>query len=925
MSPNALRRAAKEIGAKAGMEFEMIVPGAAESDEGDDYQEPDYDSDESISSIQDAFDFFYDGDFNSRSDAQRLVDKMRDDYNDWLGDQVGDRWESDKEEMIYDWLRYNAAPSDVFGILGVEEDENGNFPDPTKEDYRNAAAKVSEDQISPWYEEAEEDFNDNFYGNADLESEWLESVNINTMQDVESNYNITWPHYYNPDTSGGTVSIQDAADSFSRGIGREVQASDNYHSRSITRPSATELHYVVEPDGSLEADEPEDGGLEFVSPALPIDELLDDLKKVKAWADKTGCYTNDSTGLHINVSVPKWQGDLQNLDYVKLAILMGDEYVLENFGRSGNTYAKSALKIVRDNITQRPEDVKRLLDTMKEHLNTSAAKLIHSGSTSKYTSVNTKDGYIEFRSPGGDWLNENFDKIESTLLRFVVAMDAAVDETKYKEEYAKKLYKLLAGDQKDTTNTMAYFAKYAAGELPQSALKSFIKQAQFERSMGKEPNGKKMWYRVDKEGRGRSGASVEVVATSKEEALEKAASEWMLRLSSLTAADAYPVRAYEEPKLAPYDPNGDYIISKFKADGPNTVAYRFSADTWNKAEWVLKAWLTANNITDRGDQVSRDIIRQYSLRFDPDKKEGQAQGYETTNQPRYEIFNLNTGNSVEDAEGITNDRDALIRLNDYLEHGPHRLTARQARDMFGIRRVGGDGEPILARPFSQSGNEPESRFEIYRISDGRTVEYNGQPLQVNARGLDDADERARQIIAAANLGAPQLFGVRSVLQPPAQNNAPDVDVDMEVSSPTGQWKILDGLGREVYRFRPAQNTETKAKALAAAWAQDGQFDGNYKVMPVGHDDNTPRPIPGVTDIEPDISDAPVHLPQQTPREGGSFTGIWKLVDRNGRELYRLSGVGNRAEDAYRAAVPWIRNNGHDNTEGLRMVPIMHQE
>ena len=699
MSPSALRRSAKDIGARAGMEFEMIVPGAAEAD--DDYDmEPDYDSNEGIRNIQDAFDFFYDGDYNSRSDCQRLVDKMRDDYQDWLGGQLTDRWEADKEEAIYDWLRYNAAPSQVFEILGVEEDENGNFPDPTKDDYRNAAAKVLEDQISPWYEEAEEDYNENFYRDTDLESEWLEHEGIDTMADVESHYNISWPHYYNPNT-GGEVSVEDAADSFSRAIGRPVEASGSYHNRSIERPSATKLHYVVEPDGSLEADDDSDGGLEFVSPALPIDELLDDLKKVKAWADKTGCYTNDSTGLHINVSVPAWQGDLSKLDYVKLAILMGDEYVLENFGRTGNTYAKSALKIVKDNIRQRPEDVKALLDTMKEHLNTSAAKLIHSGSTSKYTSVNTKDGYIEFRSPGGDWLNENFDKIESTLLRFVVAMDAAVDETKYKEEYAKKLYKLLAGNDKDSTNTLAYFAKYAAGELPQSALKSFIKQAQFERSQGKEPNGKKMWYRVDKEGRGRSGASIEVVATSKEEALEKAASEWMLRLSSLTAADAYPVRKFEEP----------------------------------------------------------------------------------------------------------------------------------------------------SQPTQQPSTGSQSRYEIYRISDGRTVEYNGQPLYVNARNPEDAEERARQVIAAANLGAPQLFDVRSALQAPGQS--------------------------------------------------------------------TPRPIPGVTDIEPDISTS---SPSQ-----GSFTGTWK-VTVDGEEVYRFSGIGNNQMDANRIGREWARNQisrGLLYPSGdIEVVPVM---
>jgi hypothetical protein len=760
MSPGALRRAAAEIGAKAGMEFEMIVPGAAEAD--DDYDmEPDYDSDESIRSIQDAYDFFYDGDYNSRRDCEQLRERMTSDYHDWLGDQYTDRWETDKDEAIYDWLRYNAAPSEVFGILGVEEDENGNYPDPSKEDYRNAAAKVSEDQINPWYEDAEEDFRDNFYGDADLESEWLEHEGISTMQDVESNYSITWPHYYNPNT-GGEVSIDDAADSFSRAIGREVQASQNYHSRSVERPSATSLHYVVEPDGSLEADDPSDGGLEFVSPALPVDELLSDLKKVKAWADNTGCYTNDSTGLHINVSVPAWQGDLSKLDYVKLAVLMGDEYVLQEFGRQGNTYAKSALKIVKDNIRQRPEDVKRLLDTMKEHLNTSAAKLIHSGSTNKYTSVNTKDGYIEFRSPGGDWLNENFDKIESTLLRFVVAMDAAVDETKYKEEYAKKLYKLLAGDQKDATNTMAYFAKYAAGELPQSALKSFIKQAQFERSQSKEPAGKKMWYRVDKEGRGRSGASIEVVSTSKEEALEKAASEWNVRLSSLTMADAYPVRPYKEDE-------------------------------------------------------------------------------QTTNRAQ------------------------------------------------------------------------ESKFEIYRISDGRTVEYNGQPLQVNANSIDDADERARLIIAAANLGAPQLFGVRSVIQPPAQNNTPDVALDTEVSSPTGQWKILDGLGREVYRFRPAHNNESKAKELAAAWAREYNWDGNYKVMPVGHNDPEPQSTP-VRGSTQDL--------QQQRAAGGAFTGAWKILDADGNEIYRFSGIGNNQSDANRVAVNWLRNNGYEHGTDISVVPIM---
>jgi hypothetical protein len=98
---------------------------------------------------------------------------------------------------------------------------------------------------------------------------------------------------------------------------------------------------------------------------LPIEELLSDLNKVKAWADKTGCYTNSSTGLHINVSVPGWSGDLNQLDYVKLALLLGDEFVLDSFGRAGNTYAKSAMGKIVDIVRQRPDRAQLLMDRMK--------------------------------------------------------------------------------------------------------------------------------------------------------------------------------------------------------------------------------------------------------------------------------------------------------------------------------------------------------------------------------------------------------------------------------------------------------------------------------------------------------------------------------------------------------------------------------
>jgi hypothetical protein len=56
----------------------------------------------------------------------------------------------------------------------------------------------------------------------------------------------------------------------------------------------------------------------------------------------------------------------------------------------------------------------------------------------------------------------------------------------YREEYLKKLYKLL--DVSGEKDPLSYFAKFAAGELPKAALKSFVRQAQLERGVkrGKE-------------------------------------------------------------------------------------------------------------------------------------------------------------------------------------------------------------------------------------------------------------------------------------------------------------------------------------------------------------------------------------------------------------------------------------------------------
>ena len=763
MNPTRLKQEAAKTGAQAGMEFEMIVPNV-KRDDGDGDPEADYDSDESINSIRDIRDFFRDGNYNTNRMVDELIDEITEGYHEWADEKRSEEWDSEGKDYLREYIKdegefdEDAALDEAYDQLGLtdEQKEAANKAGSTitkrsdaedNEDWKHwKEATDMVDEKRDQFVEEEWDEQGRLYDNAREkwmdesdwpdENEWLSSEGLYTMQDIESNYNITWPHWFYPD-NGGELSVDDIGDEFSRMIGKPVNTSERYHG---ARREAG--HYVVEPDGSLEPDDSNDGGLEFVSPPMPIDEMITDFNKVVAWAKKTGCYTNDSTGLHINVSVPDFSRE--KLDYVKLALLLGDEYILKEFDREGNTFCKSALKQVKDNIRENPTNAKKLLDGMKEGLSDIASKLVHSGATHKYTSINTKDGYIEFRSPGGDWLDTDIPKIENTLLRFVVSLDAAVDPQKYRKEYLTKLYKLLA-PSKDSTDTIQYFAKYAAGELPKAALRSFVQQAQLERKVKADREvGKKHWYRVDKEGRGRSGASIEVVATSKQEALQKASDEWNIRLGALTKAEAYPVRKFEEPE---------------------------------------------------------------------------------NDKPRYEIFNLNTNNSVEDADGITNDREALIRLNDYLEHGPHRLSRQEARNTYGIRRVG-DSEPILAQPIRATGGETQD-YKLYRTAD-QSIVYTFQ-----ATSVEEAREKAQAWLLQQGIDR-RGYGLSRMDQPAtAPGSTTDIQQQRAAGGFTGAWKVMAD-GREVYRFSGVGNVQRDANRVAIQWLRDNGYDQgtDIEVLPI---------------------------------------------------------------------------------------------
>ena len=493
MSPTSLRAmAAKLPDARVGMEFEMYVPNTKVEDRESEYEE-DWDMDGYISTgswrnfEKDIVKFFSSGDFSDMGETQlkKLVEgDVFEEFTEW----VDSAWYEHALTEFSEWWSDN----------NPDDDE----PSKGSRGYDRAMDEFKEEKYDEWLNEE------------DRINEWLEDRSIDKYKTFARHFDLSWPYMVDVNEGGGGGEIDDIARDFQKSVGMNVHVSTEYHGKA--KPTDA---YMIEPDSSLDQPEDrEDAGLEFVSPPMSITDMIDQLKKVKEWAGLNGCYTNESTGLHINVSLPGY--DIDKLDYVKLALFVGDEYVSDQFGRLGNTYAKSAMQEIQTRIKsqKKPEAIAGMMAEVKRGMAKLASKLIHSGHTEKYVSINTKDNRIEFRSPGGDWMDSDLDKVINTMLRFVVAMDIALDPEKEKKEYAKKLSVLLGGaktviwydptnpaNQKNVTvytqeptkgyrqmvmsddPVIKYFVQYATTGLPMTALKSFIRQAQMRRQDQKKP------------------------------------------------------------------------------------------------------------------------------------------------------------------------------------------------------------------------------------------------------------------------------------------------------------------------------------------------------------------------------------------------------------------------------------------------------
>ena len=535
MNPKSLNQFAKSPEAEgivAGFEAELVFTGLGGEPEYDEDPEPDYDADERCRTLDQVIEFFENDEYGwglTPRQADRLRESLDEKYYEWQDEQMWEAFRDEQEDLIRKvWLDERPMDERVHAVLvdgmdltdevadriqavgeaapkftSSKEQESYIEKNPDYQIYIDAvsdAEEILEEDVETsinkqdsYYDSALDDFRDSFY--VDDDSGFFGEVGLRWMSDVANEFDLSWPvmTYTGSSSDSGGWNQDEAerlADDLHERLGVKTKVSGGYH--SATRDDNT---WIFEPDSSLDSDDEDNMAIEIVSPPMPLETCLQFMEDFFEWAEDNGAYSNSSTGFHMGVSLPHRGGDV---DYVKLALFLGDEHVLQEFGRAGNHFCEAAMKKIRGRVKGNPDAVGGALTLMRSNLLELAQKAleINNHGFGKYTSINPKGGvdstnpakekgakYIEFRSAGGSNYFEDLDKLKNTLLRYAKAMTVAANPAAERNEYYKKLYKLISPPEGDPS--LDLFSRFATGEISSTDLK----KAWAEKQLESEPKG----------------------------------------------------------------------------------------------------------------------------------------------------------------------------------------------------------------------------------------------------------------------------------------------------------------------------------------------------------------------------------------------------------------------------------------------------
>ncbi len=281
MNQSAYASVLKRLGksAKAGFEFEMLVPSDSKLYDGAERESIQL---RRLTSADDLYSYFS----LSRTDVR----KMEREHEDWI------------DEKKAEWIDEHAPDFE-------ETDEDG---DVTNED---EARERAQEMFDEDFDVSWEKFVKDKYGDVHT------LVKDNRFEPQHG-----WEDDRGDDYS--TVFVTEPSGDVEKAVFQNIE--------QMLKTYVNIKGWDVVADGSISGD---GQGAEVISPPTPLEAALEDLRSVFQMMYDYDIQTNSSTGLHINLSLP----NLDKLDPVKLVLFMGEEYALKLFGRLQNHYTQPQL------------------------------------------------------------------------------------------------------------------------------------------------------------------------------------------------------------------------------------------------------------------------------------------------------------------------------------------------------------------------------------------------------------------------------------------------------------------------------------------------------------------------------------------------------------------------------------------------------
>lgn len=176
-------------------------------------------------------------------------------------------------------------------------------------------------------------------------------------------------------------------------------------------------------DGSISPAARGDLGLELVSPTLPYNEVPTTLARVLEWSRVHG-YTNASCGLHMSISAANCAPD--SFDSLLFSLIVNDRRVQEMFDRASNSYCSPSFVRLLSSYGDRISGAISRPETFRSRSRelTFLDNLCERTLSVNITKFRGPSGYLEYRSPGGDWIAKPH-AVRATAHKVAIAFLAA--------------------------------------------------------------------------------------------------------------------------------------------------------------------------------------------------------------------------------------------------------------------------------------------------------------------------------------------------------------------------------------------------------------------------------------------------------------------------------------------------------------------